>query len=154
MDSRTPLTSFILSEPPPRLLKAAASRLIGKRAGEAEVLRGAALLRPFYRPGAGKAGGPRGGRGAGRAGRRCSGSRGAAARCAPCPRPPALRGRVRRGPGQARLPNGRQRARLQPLGGAGGGRAEGGAGALPPLPPARGPEGSAARQRERAGPRR
>lgn len=78
MDSRTPLTPFILTEPAPRLPKAAAARLMEEGAGEPEVLRGATLLRPFYRPGAGSAGGPRGGRAAGRAGQRRSRSGGAA----------------------------------------------------------------------------
>lgn len=143
MDSRTPLTPFILSEPPPRLPKAAASRLMEEGAGEPEILRGAALLRPFYRPGAGSAGGPRGGRAAGRAGQRRSRSGGAALLPSPFRATGAACGGVPARPGPVRA-----------LGGAGGGRAEGGAGELPPLPPAWGPEGSAARQRERAGPRR
>ncbi|CAN8204612.1 unnamed protein product [Coccothraustes coccothraustes] len=153
MDSRTPLTSFILPERPPRLPKAAASRLMEEGAGEPEVRRGAALLRPFYRPGAGKAGGSRGGRASARAGQRRSRSRAAAARSEPSPSR-ALGGACGGVAARPACPDGRQRARLRPLAGAGGGRAEGGAGALPPLPPARGPEGSAARQRERAGPRR
>lgn len=42
--------------PPPHLPKAAASRLIEGGAGESEALPGTALLRPFYRLGAGVAG--------------------------------------------------------------------------------------------------
>lgn len=153
MDSRTALTSFILPQPPPGLPKAAASRLMEEGAGDPEVLRGAALLRPFYGPGAGRAGGSRGGRAPDRAGQRRSRSAAAAARSEPSPTR-VLRGACGGVSARPACPDGHQRARLRPLAGAGGGRAEGGAGVLPPLPPARGPEGSAARQRERAGPRR
>lgn len=163
----------MVSDPPPHLPKPAASDLIKGGAGEPEALPGAALLRPFYRLGAGEAGGPRcgwrAGRPAGQASRgsrkgsageappRRSWRRGAAARRAPFPRPPRVLGGASGGvPARPVSPAGRHRqllgqARLATARGvAGGGRGEGGAGALPPLPPARGPEGSAARAAVRA----
>lgn len=102
--------------PPPHLPKAAASRLIEGGAGESEALPGTALLRPFYRLGAGVAGraspGRVGGGGGVSAGKRWWGGPaapfmeergGSAARTASSSSPYARR-RHRRSPGRARLP--------------------------------------------------
>lgn len=165
------------AEPLPRLPEATASELSKGGAAEPEALPGAALLRPFYRLGAGEAGGPCCGWRASRGSRQGSAAeapphrswrRGAAARRAPFPRPPRVLGGASGGaPAGPVYPAGRRRrlpGQAQPAtarGAAGGGHGEGGAGALPPRPLARsqkaarrGPPCARTRERERAGPRR